>query len=211
MEEGLCATFLLGSNLNSTKAWRCDTGQAQGFPEPYYIILLYYKHKDLPNKLFNKCAHAAELRTPRLWLTKGTLPVLLYNEAQKSLEYYSYYSMVLKNKLSDGFYMHTLVWRVQWKHNFCRQGLQVKAATWEYYIFPTFCTSHGPNKNDFHQRHISSNNKNIFIVVIILCCLQDQLHMKGYVKFSTRPHYWRASSKHLQWPKPVAWRDTTQL
>ena len=137
MEEGLCATFLLGSNLNSTKAWRCDTGQVQGFPEPYCIILLYYKHKDIPNKLFNKCAHAAELRTPRVWLTKGTLPVLLYNEAQKSLEYYSYYSMVLKTRyLMDFTCMH--LFEGFNGNNFCRQGLQVKAATWEYYIFPTF-------------------------------------------------------------------------
>ena len=33
----------------------------------YHII---NQHKDLPNQLFNKCAHGL-ITTPRVWLTKG--------------------------------------------------------------------------------------------------------------------------------------------
>ena len=35
-----------------------------------FLSHIINKHKDLLNKLFNKCAHAAELRTPRLMVNK---------------------------------------------------------------------------------------------------------------------------------------------
>lgn len=40
----------------------------------YHII---NQHKDLPNQLFNKCAHGLII-TPRVWLTKGILYFLFW-------------------------------------------------------------------------------------------------------------------------------------
>ena len=35
------------------------------------------KHTDLPNRLFNACAHV-NITTPRLWMLKGMINVLMY-------------------------------------------------------------------------------------------------------------------------------------
>lgn len=36
------------------------------------------KHNNLPNRLFNACAHA-NITTPRLWMAKGMINVLMYS------------------------------------------------------------------------------------------------------------------------------------
>jgi len=44
----------------------------------YHII---NQHKDLPNQIFNKCAHGI-ITTPRLWMTKGTCIYCLFQVRQ---------------------------------------------------------------------------------------------------------------------------------
>lgn len=43
-----------------------------------FLSHIINKHKELPNRLFNKCAHGP-ITSPRVWLTKGTYGTMSLN------------------------------------------------------------------------------------------------------------------------------------
>jgi len=72
VEADLCEAFLLVSNLYNTKAWDVILAKLKAFL--YHII---NQHKDLPNQLFNKCAHGLII-TPRVFFDKRYLYFLFW-------------------------------------------------------------------------------------------------------------------------------------
>jgi hypothetical protein len=67
----MCTTFLLGATSTLS-----GIGEVKWTKFESFFHHIVNKHKDFPNKIYNKCHHS-DIMKPRVWLTKGIITFLL--------------------------------------------------------------------------------------------------------------------------------------